>query len=121
LVIDTSGSIDNKTLQTFLSEINHIQKCGAEITLIQCDAAVQEITRYNPKKDIRIIGGGGTNFDPVFELLKTSKYRFGGVIYFTDGCAPEPKVKINTPLLWVITPDGDMGDHLVFGKKIKMP
>jgi predicted metal-dependent peptidase len=121
LVIDTSGSIDNKTLQTFLSEINHIHKCGAEITLIQCDATVQSVSKYSPRSEIKVLGGGGTNFDPVFELIKTSKYRFGGVIYFTDGYASEPKVKINTPLLWVITPDGDMGDHLVFGKKIKMP
>ena len=120
LVIDTSGSIASQVLETFFSEINHIHKCGADITLIQCDAAVKQVTRYNPKKNISVTGRGGTNFDPVFEHLKTSQNRYGGVIYFTDGFAAEPTVKINTPLLWVITPDGDMGDHLSFGKKIQL-
>ena len=120
LVIDTSGSIDDKTLEAFLGEINHIHKCGAEITLIQCDAAVKTVSKYTPGKAIKVQGGGGTNFDPALQHIKEHKSKFGGAIYFTDGCAPKPKVKIGIPLLWVITPNGDIGEHLGYGKKVRI-
>jgi predicted metal-dependent peptidase len=120
LVIDTSGSIDNETLSTFLGEINHIHKCGAEITLIQCDAAVQTVSKYTPGKAIKVQGGGGTNFDPALQHIKEHKSKFGGAIYFTDGFAPAPKVKLGIPLLWVITPNGSTDEHLSYGKKIRI-
>jgi len=120
VVIDTSGSINEATLQLFLNEINHIHRCGADITLIQCDSAVQEVITYKPSMTVKVKGGGGTNFDPVLELIKKSKNNYSGVIYFTDGFAPSPKVKIKQSLLWVITPDGKTGTHLNFGKQIQI-
>jgi predicted metal-dependent peptidase len=120
LVIDTSGSIGNETLEAFLAEINHIHKCCAEITLIQCDATVQSVSKYSPKTEIKVLGGGGTNFDPALQRIKEYKSKFGGAIYFTDGYAPEPKVRIGIPLLWVITPNGSADEHLSYGKKVRI-
>lgn len=120
LVIDTSGSIGVKTLSTFLSEINHIHKCGADITLMQCDAKVQSVSKYSPRSEIKVLGGGGTDFNPALKHIKESKTNFGGVIYFTDGCAPPTQVKIGIPLMWVITPDGEMGEHLKYGKQVRL-
>jgi predicted metal-dependent peptidase len=120
VVIDTSGSIDQVTLQLFINEINHIHRCGADITLIQCDAAVQEVVTYKPSITVTVKGGGGTNFDPVLELIKKSKNNYSGVIYFTDGHAPSPTIKIKQSLIWVITPDGKTGDHLIYGKQVQI-
>jgi predicted metal-dependent peptidase len=120
VVIDTSGSIDKNTLKLFLNEINHIYRCGAEITIIQCDAAVQSVETYKPNMTLSVKGGGGTNFDPVLALIKNSKSNYSGVIYFTDGFASSPTIKIKQPLIWVITPDGNPGEHLVFGKQIQI-
>jgi predicted metal-dependent peptidase len=120
VVIDTSGSIDQVTLQLFINEINHIHRCGADITLIQCDAAVQEVVTYKPSMTVTVKGGGGTNFDPVLELIKKSKNNYSGVIYFTDGYAPSPTIKIKQSLIWVITPDGKTGDHLIYGKQVQI-
>jgi predicted metal-dependent peptidase len=120
VVIDTSGSIDQVTLQLFINEINHIHRCGADITLIQCDAVVQEVVTYKPSMTVTVKGGGGTNFDPVLELIKKSKNNYSGVIYFTDGYAPSPTIKIKQSLIWVITPDGKTGDHLIYGKQVQI-
>ncbi len=120
VVIDTSGSIDEITLQLFLNEINHVYRCGADVTIIQCDAAVQSVEAYKPNMSIKVKGGGGTNFDPGLSFIKTSKSNYSGVIYFTDGYASAPTIKIKQPLIWVITPEGDLGDHLVYGKKIQI-
>jgi predicted metal-dependent peptidase len=120
VVIDTSGSIDKVTLQLFINEINHIYRCGADITLIQCDSAVQEVITYKPSMTVTVKGGGGTNFDPVLELINKSKNNYSGVIYFTDGYAPSPTVKIKQSLIWVITPDGKAGDHLIYGKQVQI-
>jgi predicted metal-dependent peptidase len=120
VVIDTSGSIDEITLQLFLNEINHVYRCGADVTIIQCDAAVQSVEAYKPNMSIKVKGGGGTNFDPGLSFIKTSKSNYSGVIYFTDGYASAPTIKIKQPLIWVITPGGDLGDHLVYGKKIQI-
>lgn len=120
LVIDTSGSIGVETLTTFLSEINHIHKCGADITLMQCDAKVQSVSKYSPRLEIKVLGGGGTDFDPALQRIRDHKSKFGGAIYFTDGYAPEPRVIIGIPLLWVITPGGEMGEHLKYGKQVRL-
>ncbi len=119
LVIDTSGSISSEILQIFLNEINQIYKCGAEITLIQCDASVQKVSKYSPKSEITVMGRGGTDFDPALQFIKESKINYGGVIYFTDGYACEPKTKLTKPLLWVITPNGTE-ENISSGKKIKL-
>jgi len=120
LVIDTSGSIDNETLSTFLGEINHIHKCGADITLMQCDANVQSVSKYSPKSEIKVLGGGGTDFNPALLQIKESKTNFGGIIYFTDGYGPDTQVKLGIPLLWVITHNGTMGEHLKYGKQVRL-
>ena len=54
------------------------------------------------------------------ELIKKSKNNYSGVIYFTDGYAPSPTIKIKQSLIWVITPDGKAGDHLSFGKQVQI-
>ena len=47
--------------------------------------------------------------------------RYDGCIYLTDGEAPKPTVKPPCKLLWVITPDGRMGDQLAYGRAVQIP
>ena len=47
--------------------------------------------------------------------------QFDGAIYLTDGYAEEPEIRPPCKLLWVITPDGDTGDHLKYGRTIQLP
>ena len=47
--------------------------------------------------------------------------QFDGCIYLTDGYAPEPEIRPPCKLIWVITPDGDAGEHLKYGRVIQLP
>ena len=119
VVVDTSGSISADVLNMFFSEINHIHKNGAEVIIIECDAAVQQVLPYKPNRKFEVKGGGGTNYDPAFQYLRDNRNKhFDGCIYLTDGCAPAPKVKPPCRLLYVLTPDGNKGDHLAWGRSI---
>lgn len=120
LVIDTSGSIPDQTLKIFRSEMDHIHRCGAEITVVQFDTIVQSVSKYRPHQPWEVKGGGGTDFDSAFRYINSAQSGYGGIIFFTDGYACAPQIKPRVPLLWVITPDGNDGQHLLFGKKIKM-
>jgi predicted metal-dependent peptidase len=122
VAIDTSGSVNDQELSDFFGEIHGIWKQGAEITIIECDAAVQRTYQYTGKLPEAVAGRGGTAFNPVFEYLNQNRMtRFDGCIYLTDGGAPAPTIKPPCPLLWVVTSDGHAGEHLQFGRVLQLP
>ena len=121
VVVDTSGSIDAPTLAIFFEEIDRISRIGADILVIESDAAVGASYVYRGAPPSTTHGGGGTAFDPAFMWLRDeSRKRYDGCIYLTDGYAPPPTVRPPCRLLWVISPGGRGGDHLRWGKQIKM-
>ena len=120
VVIDTSGSIDNETLVSFFTEISKIYGTGADVMIIEADAKVQRTYLYKGGAPEQIDGGGGTDFNPAFEWMRSERQRFDGCIYLTDGYADEPTVKPPCRLLWVVTANGRTGDHLPWGKQIQI-
>ena len=122
VAIDTSGSVSDSDLGIFFTEIDAMYKQGAEIVVVECDAEVQRTYNYNGQLPSEVAGRGGTVFDPVFAFLRSDRLtRYDGCIYLTDGYADEPTIRPPCPLLWVITSNGDAGDHLRFGRIIKLP
>lgn len=121
VIIDTSGSVDDESLSVFFSEIHGMWKSGAEVIVIECDAAVQRSYPYKGKTPTKVAGRGGTAFDPAFEHLWERRKReiLDGCIYLTDGYAWTPQVKPPCKLLWVLTPDGT-DENLAFGSSIKL-
>ncbi len=118
LAIDTSGSVSNEELQEFFSEINHIQRTGVDITLVQCDAAISNIGSYKPGADIKIYGRGGTSFEPVIEYYNANQRIYTSLIYFTDGEAPAPE-KPKGRILWVLSERSKLNEQLP-GQVIKL-
>ncbi|MGF7535697.1 VWA-like domain-containing protein [Bacillus mexicanus] len=113
--IDTSGSLDQKTLAQFLSEINAM-KNYANITIVQCDADIQSVESIDEIDidNFEVKGRGGTSFIPVFEFAAkkeiegtdfTLQFEPDGVIYLTDGYGPAPDYS-NIQTLWVLTSGG---------------
>lgn len=106
IAVDTSGSI-NKTLhKRFMEEIKLIQRMfKIKIRYIQCDDDIQqdiEFKRYTDINQIRIKGGGGTDFRPVFDWIEKNHYNPNAILYFTDGAGDYPEMsKYNT--LWVLS------------------
>ena len=118
LAVDTSGSVSNDELKEFFSEINHIQKTGVDITLVQCDAAISHIGPYKPGVEIKIYGRGGTSFEPVVDYYNANQRLFTSLIYFTDGEAPAPE-KPRGRILWVLSERSKMNNELP-GQVIKL-
>jgi predicted metal-dependent peptidase len=92
VAIDASGSITEKQINTFLSEIKSIMETFEDH---QINVFAFDTTVYNEKQfssdndeDIRsysIYGGGGTSFDCIFDHLKKVDRVPKMLIVFTDG------------------------------------
>lgn len=112
LAIDTSGSIDDSILSNFLSEITTIKRLtDTHVIIISCDASIHQVILPNNPIPSTFIGGGGTDFRPIFEFAL--KKQIDGIIYFTDGDGIFP-LKSQIPTLWVLTQLHDV----TFGEKI---
>jgi predicted metal-dependent peptidase len=120
VAIDTSGSVSDKELLEFFNEIYHIYKSGTDVTVIECDAAIQRIYEYKGKlEDLSVKGRGGTSFEPVFAYLYENRDKYNNLIYLTDGECSSPKTQILKPVLWVHSSRSSINEDLP-GAKIKI-
>lgn len=118
VAIDTSGSVSEKELKEFFSEIDYVYKAGARVTILQCDTRINKIEEYDGKNIPEIKGMGGTDFNPPVNYYYKHRKDYASLIYFTDGEAPLP-TKNPTGMVWVIS---SMGTHQDFpGKAIYIP
>lgn len=111
--IDTSGSVSDEEISYIFNEIfNILGTQEYHMSIIECDAEIQQIQEVTKKKEIDITarGRGGTCFEPVFkwEYEKKKTERDDVLIYFTDGYGEATinemyRPKTDTKLIWVIT------------------
>lgn len=103
VAVDTSGSIDEKVYEHFLSELNNLRSTyKAKLIMIQCDAKVQKVWQLTPYQPLpkEIHGRGGTDFRPVFDYIQEHRIVPDVLIYLTDMWGEFPaSSKIKT--LWV--------------------
>ncbi|MBK8703897.1 MAG: hypothetical protein IPN33_09910 [Saprospiraceae bacterium] len=118
VAVDTSGSISVSALRLFFSEIHQLWRTGAEVTVIECDAAIGRVYAYEGRLPEKAAGGGGTSFLP--PLAYANQHRPDLMIYFTDGLGATPHLALRYPLLWVFTPDGALRTEAFPGRKIRM-
>ena len=92
VALDISGSIGDEELQNFLSEVNALKgQAAARVTLVACDSAVADDGpwEYQPWEEFtlpqELIGGGSTDFRPVFAWVDEQGRQPDLLIYFTDG------------------------------------
>lgn len=109
VVLDTSGSMTDEELREFLSEIDAIKaQMRARIVLHACDAqlAKEGPWLFEPWEELDLpcefIGGGGTQFTPVFDWLDTQDQAPDLLIYFTDADGEFPKTEPLFPVLWLV-------------------
>jgi predicted metal-dependent peptidase len=105
VAIDTSGSIDDGLLATFLAEVEAIMENYPhyQIDLIQADSKVQSHQVFTTGEPInyRVKGRGATNFIPTFEYIDTAIGIPTLLIYFSDGAGEFPKDLPAYDVLWV--------------------
>ena len=102
VALDTSGSVSTEELKEFLGEIHHMEKTGTDITIIQADAAISYIGKFNPQQIFEVHGRGGTSFDPVIDYYNENTRKYTCLIYLTDGEAPAP-APAKGRMLWVLS------------------
>ena len=103
--VDTSGSVNDKELEDFFSEIYYLWKSGVKVTIAQVDTKIEHIEEYNGKFNKEIYGRGGTEFTDLINYYNERKKDFSTLVIFTDGY-----VSLNLPPfrngVWVITKNG---------------
>ena len=119
IAFDTSCSVTQHVLNYFGAEVQLIcEQIGIdEVLVCYCDTTV----RKNPETDewwdrfdiasgetieMKFRGRGGTEFDPVFNLLNdfTDDEDIDALIYFTDGeCYVDKNFEPDIPVFWGIT------------------
>ncbi len=103
--VDVSGSVSDHDLKKAFSIINQLFKYGIErVDVLQFDAAIKGKPQSlkKAKSKVKVIGRGGTNFQPVITYIDEHK-DYDGLIIFTDGWAPVPCAPKNkrTRILWL--------------------
>lgn len=100
LLVDTSGSVSDKELAMFWTEMEAIHKCGVVVTVIEADCDVKNVYDFDPKKQPDLKGRGGTAYNPAIE--KAIELKVDGIIYFGDMDAADKPIDPKKPFLWAI-------------------
>lgn len=119
--IDTSGSVSEKELQDFFSEIYHVWKAGTRVHIIEWDTCITNEYDYNGHMPQYITGRGGTDPNPSIEYYNNHIKEYQSFINFTDAYFYQHDyIKPKQIMYWVITSDGYQ-DLALPGIKINIP
>ncbi|TCJ15012.1 hypothetical protein EZJ19_08085 [Parasulfuritortus cantonensis] len=109
VVLDTSGSIGDDELREFLAEIDALKaQVRADVVLHACDDKLAEggPWRYAMWEAMNLpdglLGGGGTDFRPVFEWLDRDRLDPDLLVYFTDAEGRFPAAEPRFPVVWLV-------------------
>lgn len=122
VVMDTSGSINNKLVDEFATEINGIMEYyKTELTVIYCDAKIANVEQFTsddlPIK-FRPKGGSGTDFRPPFEYINKNSINPVCMLYFTDLEGTFPNYEPEYPVLWIYSGNRDI--KVPFGEVVSL-
>lgn len=111
VAVDSSGSIDEKLLNEFLSELNFLMNTvqNYEIDLLVCDDKIRSHkTFYNGDiLEADLSGGGATDFTPVFEFIEKNLDDTKLLLYFTDLDGKFPQNAPNYSVKWISKNESD--------------
>jgi len=112
IVVDSSGSVDEVLLNTFLSEVNFLMSLVShyQIELIVCDDKVHSHkTFYSGESlDVRLKGGGGTDFRVAFKFVEENFDDVKLLLYFTDLEGFFPTERPNYEVKWITSQNKDI-------------
>lgn len=105
IVVDSSGSVDEGLLNTFLSEVNFLMSLIAnyQIEIIVCDDKVHSHKTFysGDSLDVELRGGGGTDYRPAFDFIEQNLDDTKLVLYFTDLEGRFPQNRPNYEVKWI--------------------
>ncbi len=109
VAIDVSGSIHREELDEFIAEIDSLKaQVRARVTLLTCDNTItcERPWVFEPwdhcQLPEKVVGGGGTDFNPVFNWVDNNDLRPDLLIYFTDARGNFPRYEAPYPTIWLV-------------------
>ncbi|MFH1914542.1 MAG: VWA-like domain-containing protein [Pseudomonadota bacterium] len=120
LALDTSGSVDDRELEQFVAELSGLlETYDTTVHVLCCDAgltSVRTFSRADLPLEIEPVGGGGTDYRPVFDWVAAEGVVPACLVYLTDmECPRFPEREPEYPVLWArvggggtVPPFGDM-------------
>jgi predicted metal-dependent peptidase len=124
IAVDTSGSISQKVLAAFCTEINAIaHECRPEaIRVLYCDTRVNREEEYTADDEITLTapGRGGTAFQPVFDAIAQWDTPPCCLVYLTDLDSSDIPTEPEYPTLWAADFAYLGGDRAPFGTLIQL-
>jgi predicted metal-dependent peptidase len=109
---DCSGSIQQPQINTFAGEMTGIVSDlnPLELVILWCDAGITRTDRLDEPQDlvplfadwkkVGVGGGGGTDFNPVFQWIEKQGLVPDMLVYFTDGEGTFPEREPSYPVIW---------------------
>lgn len=118
VAIDSSGSVDEALLGTFLSELNFIMNTFSnfQLDLLVCDDRIQTHKTFYSGDilDVELRGGGATDFRAVFEFIESELEDVKLLLYFSDLDGVFPKERPMYEVKWI----APMESEVPFGEVI---
>lgn len=117
IALDTSGSVAS-VLDEFGSTVKDIVAAvrPQRVHVIYCDAEINRVDVFERGQALNLeaVGGGGTDFRPVFDYIKNNSINPACTLYLTDMYGSFPQEAPQYPVLWCATSDvrGPFGDTL---------
>lgn len=125
--VDTSGSVDEDMLARINSEIKYIHDHIKPklLTVMQFDHEIEHIDIIKDKdryQNLKLHGGGGTDYEPIRRYINNLPKRPDGVVIFTDlYCYPmQPLDDESIPVFWVAVNTEADESAIKFGHYIKV-
>ena len=118
VAVDSSGSVDEELLNTFLSELNFLMSTipNYEIDLLVCDDKINEHKTFysGDTLELNLSGGGGTDFRPVFSYIDENLQDTKLLLYFSDLDGLFPREFPNYDVKWIVPKE----EKIPFGELI---
>lgn len=104
--LDISGSISDKEIQRFNSEVKYIKDTynPEKLTLVTFDTELQDFYVFEQDDEfekIVVTGRGGTDLTKVYEHAKEQAPT--AMVIFTDLCVRIPDKAPDCPLIWIVS------------------
>lgn len=93
VVCDTSGSMTADLLAMALAEVEGVLRAlglARQVRVLACDAAAGPAKRVSSARQVRLIGGGGTNMGAGIAAAAALRPRPAVTVVLTDGYTPWP-------------------------------
>ena len=108
IALDTSGSVLS-VLDEFGSTVKDVLAAikPSRVHVVYCDAQVNRVDTFDRGQELTFeaVGGGGTDFRPVFAHCQENNIRPACLLYLTDMYGTFPEEAPEYPTLWCATTD----------------